>query len=357
MNTQTIKTVLCSTLLVTASVFLFGQNESGSFPRVASGEAITKAVNDFREAAQQAELDVHSLMVLQHGKVIAEFWQGEGAPDKPHVMHSVSKTFTATAIGFAVSEGKLNVTDKVISFFPDKLPAEVSPYLAELEIRHLLTMSAGQAFGADNRATNYSGKDDWVQTFLSLPIVNKPGTQHSYNSMATYMLSAIIQKVSGEKLIDYLTPRLFQPLNIVGAAWEESPQGINFGGWGLYIKTEDMAKLGQLFLQKGSWNGKQLLPESWIEEATALHIASLPAGTTPEKAKDLDATENDWMQGYGYQMWRCRHNGVRADGAYGQFIIILSEQDALIVATSNVKDMPAELNLFWKYILPLVSKN
>ncbi|KAA6311506.1 6-aminohexanoate-dimer hydrolase, partial [termite gut metagenome] len=201
MRTQTIKKVLCSTLLCAVSVVLFGQNGSGSFPRVASSEAITKAVNDCREAARQAELDVHSLMVLHHGKVIAEFWQGEGAPDKPHVMHSVSKTFTATAIGFAVSEGKLKVTDKVISFFLDKLPAEVSPYLKELEIRHLLTMSAGQAVGADNRATNYNGDEDWVKIFLSLPIVHKPGTQHSYNSMATYMLSAIIQKVSGEKLI------------------------------------------------------------------------------------------------------------------------------------------------------------
>jgi CubicO group peptidase (beta-lactamase class C family) len=196
MKTETIKKVLCSMLLCTASIVLFGQNGSKSLPRVASNKAIAKAVNDFREAAQQAELDVHSLMVLHHGKVIAEFWQGEGAPNKPHIMHSVSKTFTATAIGFAVSEGKLKVTDKVISFFPDKLPAEVSPYLKELEIHHLLTMSVGQAFGADNRTTNYNGKDDWVKIFLSLPIVHKPGTQHSYNSMATYMLSAIIQKVS-----------------------------------------------------------------------------------------------------------------------------------------------------------------
>jgi CubicO group peptidase (beta-lactamase class C family) len=216
-------------------------------------------------------------------------------------------------------------------------------------------MSAGQAFGADNRVANYNGKEDWVKIFLSLPIVDAPGTQHSYNSMATYMLSAIIQKVSGEKLIDYLTPRLFQPLGILDAAWEESSDGINLGGWGLYVKTEDMAKLGQLFLQKGNWNGNQLLPEAWIEEATTSHIASLPAGTPPEQAKELDATENDWMQGYGYQMWRCRHNAVRADGAYGQYIIILPEQDALIVATSNVKDMPAELNLFWKYILPQVT--
>ena len=309
-----------------------------------------KGISDFLETAKKSGQELHSLMIVRHGKVIAEQWFGDNAPDKLHPLWSVSKTFTATAIGFAVSENRLKVTDKVISFFPDKLPPNISPYLKELEIKHLLTMSVGHdanKAGEARRGVNV----DWVQSFLSVPIEYKPGTEFMYNSMATYMLSAIIQKVTGEKVIDYLTPRLFRPLGINGITWDESPQGINTGGWGLSVKTEDMAKLGQFFLQKGKWNGKQLLPESWIDEATTSHIASLPAGTKRENLK-IKPADSDWLQGYGYQMWRCRHNGVRADGANGQYIIILPEKDAVIAVTANVSDMQAEINLIWEYLLP-----
>ena len=165
------------------------------------------------------------------------------------------------------------------------------------------------------------------------------------------MLSAIVQKVTGDKLVDYLYPRLFRPLGIVNVKWQESPEGINCGGWGLYLKTEDLAKMGQLFLQKGKWNSKQLLPESWIEEATTSKIASLPSGMRPENLT-MKPQDSDWLQGYGYQMWRCRHNGFRADGAAGQYIIVLPEKDAVIVTTANINDMQAEINLIWKHILP-----
>jgi len=306
-------------------------------------------IQNYLDAVKKSGQDLHSIMILRHGKVIAEHWIGDHAANKPHIMNSVSKTYTATAIGFAVSEGKLKVTDKVISFFPDKLPAHVSQNLKDLEIKHLLTMSVGHDPNAVQEKTR--NNDDWVEAFLAEPITEKPGTQFNYNSLATYMLSAIIQKVTGEKLIDYLYPRLFRPLGIVGATWDECPQGVNIGGWGLYVKTEDMAKLGQFFLQKGKWNGVQLLPESWIDEATASHIASLPAGVKKEDLK-IKPKESDWLQGYGYQMWRCRNNGYRADGANGQFIVVLPEKDAVIVTTANIGDMQAELNLIWKYLLP-----
>ncbi len=311
-----------------------------------------KEITNYLEAVKKSGQDVHSLMILRHGKVVAEYWMGDNAANKPHIMNSVSKTYTATAIGFAVSEGRIKVTDKVISFFPDKLPAAVSPYLQELEIRHLLTMSVGNSESRIFEGTTRRSPDvDWVAAFLAAPIELKPGTEFEYNSMATYMLSAIIQKVTGEKLMDYLYPRLFRPLGIVGATWAESPQGINCGGWGLYVKTEDMAKLGQFILQKGKWNGEQLLPESWIDEATTSKIASLPAGVKRENLK-VKPKDSDWLQGYGYQMWRCRNNGFRADGANGQYIIILPEKDAVIVTTANVSDMQAEINLIWKYLLP-----
>lgn len=305
-----------------------------------------KGIANFIKAIQNDGHDLHSFMILRNGKVVAEQWFGDNAANKPHIMNSVSKSFTATGVGFAVSEGKIKLTDKVISFFPNELPEHVSDNLKEMEIRHLLTMNTGHENPPDRKNGN-----NWIEVFLHAPVDHKPGTYFTYNSLGTYMLSAIVQKVTGEKLINYLYPRLFRPLGIVGATWQECPQGINVGGWGLYIKTEDMAKLGQLFLQKGKWNGKQLLPESWIEEASSYQVASLPAYVKPHQVKDTPKT-NDWLQGYGYQMWRCRHNTYRADGANGQFIIIIPDKNAVVALTANIGDMQAELNLVWKYLLP-----
>ncbi len=311
-----------------------------------------KAIDNYFDAVKKAGQDLHSLMIVRHGKVVAERWLGDNAANKPHILNSVSKTYTATAVGFAVAEGRIKVTDKVISFFPGDLPAEVTPYLREMEIRHLLTMSCGHDTDPTRMAFGDAGKEiDWVKAFLAYPIEHKPGTVFCYNSLGTYMLSAIVQQVTGQKVIDYLYPRLFRPLGIVGANWQESPQGINAGGWGLYVKTEDMAKLGQFILQKGQWNGKQLLPEAWFDEATTSHIASLPAGVKREDLK-VKPKDSDWLQGYGYQMWRCRHNAFRADGANGQYIIILPEKDAVIVTTANIRDMQGEINLIWQYLLP-----
>lgn len=306
----------------------------------------SKAISDYLQAVKESGQDLHSLMIVRNGKVVSEHWFGDHAATKSHVMHSVSKTFTATAIGFAVAEQRLKVTDKVISFFPNDLPQEVSPYLAELEVRHLLTMSVGHHTDPTEKLD--SSITNWERMFLATPIQHKPGTKFVYNSLATYMLSAIVQKVTGEKLIDYLNPRLFQPLGIQGAEWQTSPTGVNIGGWGLYIKTEDMAKMGQFMLQKGKWNGKQLLPAAWFEEATKAHIKQAPQWT---KA-GAKAEDSDWMQGYGYQLWRCRNNAYRADGYVGQFIIVLPQKDAVVVTTANISDMQAEINLIWKYLLP-----
>ena len=202
------------------------------------------------------------------------------------------------------------------------LPAEVSDNLKEMTVRHLLTMNCGHDTDP-TRAVREKKDADWVKEFLAWPVEHKPGTFFCYNSVGTYMLSAIVQKVTGQKIVDYLWPRLFRPLGIVNVRWEESPQGINTGGWGLYLKTEDLAKMGLLLLQDGKWQGKQLLPEGWVKEASAAQVPSLPAGVRPEWLKKMKMTpkNSDWLQGYGYQMWRCRHDAVRADGANGQYII------------------------------------
>jgi hypothetical protein len=192
---------------------------------------------------------------------------------------------------------------------------------------------------------------NWVKGFLATPIVYKPGTVFLYNSMGTFILSAIIQKVSGQKLLDYLKPRLFDPLGITGMDWEENLLSINTGGWGLRLRTEDMAKLGQLYLQKGIWEGNQVLPASWIEEASTEKIIQHP--DLPQASRD----SSDWEQGYGYQIWRCRHNAYRADGAFGQFIIVFPELDAVLAIQSETGSMQNELNLVWDYLLPAIKKN
>ena len=294
----------------------------------------------FLDSAAASRQEFHSIMIVRHGKVIAEGWWDPYRPDLRHTLYSTSKSFTSTAVGFAVTEKLLTVDDKVISFFPDQLPDTVSPFLAEMKVKDLLTMSAGQS--PDPTGVITTSSDDWVASFLALPVLKEPGTEFLYNSMATFMLSAIVQKVTGEKVIDYLQPRLFGPLGIEGHDWEVSPKGINTGGWGLRVKTEDMAKFGQLYLQKGKWNGKQVIPAAWVEEATSFKIDQAPG--VPEEVKE----KSDWMQGYCYQFWRSRNNAFRADGA----LIVMPEKDAVVAITAESPDMQDEINLVWKYILP-----
>lgn len=328
------------------------QSADKSLPRGEVPASMKKHLPKYVKAIKEANVNMHSIMVVQHGKVIAEQWFGDGKPDVPHVLNSVSKSFTSTAIGFAVAEGKLKVTDKVISFFPDKLPAQVSDNLKEMEIRHLLTMTCGHDTDPSSSIREVEGAD-WVKEFLAFPVLHKPGEYFQYNSLGTYMLSAIVQKVTGQKVIDYLTPRLFQPLGIEDARWQESPQGINCGGWGLYLKTEDLAKMGQFLLQKGQWEGKQLLPAEWVKKATSAVVPSTPSWVRFEDApKKLDPKTCDWVHGYGYQFWQCRHNCYRADGANGQYIIVAPEKDAVIVTTADLQDMQQEIDLIWEYILP-----
>ncbi len=324
---------------------LFAQDgKDKNLPRAATDKQLDSvAVEAFLSGMEAKKMDLHSVMVVQNGKVVCERWFGDNAPGKNHVMWSVSKTWTATAVGFAVSEGKFSVDDKVISFFPDDLPTEISPHLAEMRVRDLLTMSCGHDKEPTGVIRNQS--ESWEKAFLAHPVVHKPGTKFVYNSGASYMLASIVRKTTGENVLDYLKPRLLEPLGIEGAVWDKSPSGTDCGGWGLHVKTEDMAKLGLLLLQKGKWNDKQILSEKWVEEATTRKILQVPS-VDPEKS------ESDWQQGYCYQIWRCRHNGFRADGRDGQFIIVLPDENAVIAITAHIGDMQAELNLVWDFLLP-----
>ncbi len=301
----------------------------------------SSAILKFVEAVENGIHELHSFMLLRHGKVVAEGWWSPYGHEIPHMLFSLSKSFTSTAIGLAANEGLLSLDDTVLSYFPDDAPAEVNEHLAAMQVRHLLSMSTGNDVDT-MQALGTRADGNWTKAFFEVPVIHKPGTHFLYNTGATYMLSAIIQKVSGMKLIDYLQPRLFEPLGIKNPTWQDSPQGINTGGFGLNIRTEDIANFGQLYLQKGMWNSEQLIPEAWVDEATASHISN---GDNPE---------NDWNQGYGYQFWRCRHNAYRGDGAFGQYCVVMPEQDLVLAITSGLGDMQAPLNLAWDILLPAI---
>ena len=321
-------------------------------PRTETPDSVAKAMDGFFEQAAADSMDIHSVMIVRNGSVIFSRWQSEGADTVPHVLHSVSKTFTATAVGLAIADDKLALTDKVVDFFPDKLPANVSDNLKKMSVRDLLTMTCGHDVEPSGRGEGA----DWIESFLAWPVEHEPGTFYLYNSLGTYMCSAIVQKVTGEKVVDYLNTRLFKPLHIDKPKWEESPQGINCGGWGLYLKTEDLAKMGQLLLQKGEWNGQQLIPAEWVAEMSKKQVESINPGTRIEQAEERGMTKetSDWMQGYGYQMWRCRPGCFRADGARGQYIIVVPDKNAVIAITSDNGDLQGELNLVWERILPVL---
>jgi CubicO group peptidase (beta-lactamase class C family) len=297
------------------------------------------ALLGFVEEAEQ-KLDVlHSVMVVRHGQVVAEGWWSPYAATEPHMLFSLSKSFTSTAVGLAIADGKLTVEDPVLRFFPDEAPAEPSTNLKAMRVRDLLTMSTGH-HDEDIKNFPFNADDSVVKKFLSLPVTHKPGTFFVYNTPATYMLSAIVQKVTGQTVLDYLRPRLFEPLGIENPTWDASKQGISLGGFGLSVRTEDIAKFGQLYLQKGQWHGKQLVPAAWVEDATSRHVSN---GSSPT---------SDWEQGYGYQFWRCRHGFYRGDGAHGQFCIVMPQYDAVIAITSGTRDLGSVMNLVWDRIVP-----
>lgn len=304
----------------------------------------------FLDAVEQAKEPLHSLMLLRHGCVAAEGWWAPHAPEQPHVMWSLSKSFTSSAVGMAAAEGRLSIDDPVLGFFPEDAPRRPGKRLTEMRVRHLLSMSTGHA--EDTRMALTSRDDgNAVKAVLAQPVRYRPGTHFLYNNGATYLLSAILQKVTGETLLDYLRPRLFDPLGIQAPTWEMSEQGICWGYMGLSIRTEDIARFGQMYLQKGVWNGAQILPAAWVEMATSKQVDNshhILAGNPPPP---------DWRQGYGFQFWRCRHNAYRGDGAFGQYCIVMPDQDAVVAITGEVMDMQSVLDMVWDCLLPALHAN
>jgi CubicO group peptidase (beta-lactamase class C family) len=308
----------------------------------------SEEILNFVEAAEKTNAGLHSFMIIRHGYVVAEGHWAPYRPDISHWLYSLSKNFTSTAIGFAVQESYISLTDKVVSFFPEDKPSEVNQDLEKMTIRDLLLMASGH--GEDTLRPLMASKDgNWVKAFLSYPLKYTPGTRFVYNSGCTYMLSAILQKVTGVQMVDYLQPRLFAPLGIEGAEWDSDPKGINFGAAGLRLKTEDIAKFGQFYLQKGVWKRKRLLNEKWIKEATSFKISNHDTGTPTIKEED------DIKQGYGYHFWLSRpiaQGAYRAEGAFCQFSIIMPAQDAVVAINAEGISTKRVMDLCWEVLLP-----
>jgi CubicO group peptidase (beta-lactamase class C family) len=313
-----------------------------SFPRsTPESQGIrSRAILDFVDAADRDVRHPHSMILLRRGAVVAEgHWAPYRATD-PHMLFSLSKSFTSTAIGMLVGDGRLSVEDPVLQHFPELAPAAPSDHLRRMRVKHLLTMNTGHDVDATPRVRQ--GGPDWQRAFLALPVEHEPGTHFVYNSAATYMLSAIVQRLTGQRLVEFLGPRLFEPLGIESPTWEISPEGIDAGGWGLAARTVDIARFGQVYVQGGTWDGRQLVPRAWVDAATSFQVPNDSSGSA----------NPDWRQGYGYQFWRCRHDAYRGDGAFGQFCIVLPKHETVVAITSGTADMQAVLNLVWEHLLP-----
>jgi CubicO group peptidase (beta-lactamase class C family) len=300
-------------------------------------------VQAFLDALEAApEIEPHSLMIMRHGHLVASGWWAPYTAERPHLLYSLSKSFTGTAAALAEAEGLLDFDAPVISYFPEFEADITDPRSRAMLVRHVASMASGhrrdtvdQAFGRDVAEP--------VRQFLLLPPDGDPGTVFAYNQPATYTLAAIVQRVTGQPLTRYLRPRLLDPLGIGEVAWLRDRTGRELGFSGLHATTDAVARLGQLYLRDGLWAGERLLPRGWAARA------SRPRTKTAGAMGGTD--RQDWDQGYGYQFWTSRH-GYRGDGAFGQFCLVLPEHDAVIAATAATERMQEYLNLVWKHLLP-----
>ena len=285
-----------------------------------------------RELDASKDTEMHHFMALRHGKVICECDFAPYPKGMWHITHSMCKSITGMAIGMLIEEEKLKLDENIYDIFPDHINAFSKIFRPVITVENLLTMTSGVTF---NESGIVSG-NDWLGSFLNASVNGKPGTEFQYNSLNTYVLSAIVTKRTGETLTEYLTPRLFGPLGITKYYWETCPKGITKGGWGLFLCAEDMAKLGQLYLQRGKWNGQQLVSEYWIEISTARHLK----------------TQND-TYGYGYQLWMEQRPGsFEYNGMLGQNVIIYPDMDMVLVTNAGNKEMFQDcimLNIIRKY--------
>ncbi|QZQ53967.1 beta-lactamase family protein [Curtobacterium sp. TC1] len=316
-----------------------------TFPRTTPSalDIDARGVLAFVDALEStAGVEPHSLMLLRHGQVVAQGWWQPYAADRVHLLYSLSKSFTAAAVGIAVREGLIDLDATALSYFPE-LDAEITDERSRrIRVRHLLAMASGHREEALDRA-RAADPTNTVRGFLLTPPDEEPGSVFAYNQPCTYTLASIVRRVSGGPLVEYLRPRLLDPLGIDDLAWRRDETGAELGFSGCYAPTSAIAALGQLYLQRGVWDGERILDEDWVAAATRTQVEN-PGEENP-----------DWSQGYGFQFWMARH-GFRGDGAYGQFCVVLPEQDVVLAITGQSLDMQAVLDAAWQHLLPAVDR-
>jgi len=296
-------------------------------------ESILAFMNRLKEDKRQ----VHGFMLYRHGKLISKCIAPPYDFDSKRHVYSISKSFTGTAIGIARDEGLLNLSDRLVDIFPESVPAVISPNLAKMTIHDVLCMGCGHDGCALDVMLGVEG-GDWVRAFLGKEVPHVPGTHFAYNTGGTYMLSAIITKLTGLKLIDYLRPRLFEPLGITDVQWDECPRGMNLGGWGFRTSEVDMLKLGVMYLNGGYWNGKRIVSRDWVKLASSYKISN---------GVDIG---HDWGSGYCYQIWRCQHNCFRGDGMCGQMLIISPDLDMVLSIISEDNSFQDMCDAYWETV-------
>jgi CubicO group peptidase (beta-lactamase class C family) len=283
-------------------------------------------------------VEPHGLIVHRHGRRILEgYWAPHVAGTK-RLVYSLSKTFTGTALGLQLGEGRLALDDLVSDHLPDEFDDAVDERTRRMRIRHLASMSSGHDHETVVEASQVDPEHP-VRGFLHLPPQAEPGTLFMYNQPPVLALATILQRLAGERLVDYLRPRLFEPLGIEGLRWAQAHPGVDLGYSGVFTDLDAVARLGQLYLDDGMWNGERLLPEGWVATASSVQTPN------PERV------EPDWQQGYGFQLWRSRH-GYRGDGAFGQYMVVLPEHDTVVAFFSSTVDMQVVLDLLWEVLLP-----
>ena len=370
-NLYAILAIAC-TMLITVSC---GQS-STELKRMEVLEMET-ALDGYVSEAAESNIPLAAVVVLQHGKVIGERYMNGWQRDSSHHMWSTSKSYTALAVGFAMKEGLLTLEDRVCTYFPEYFDkyidgSEQGEYIAAGTIRDYLVMATGQTEDPTWRGILYmrekhpevimddnlrclgayyeAAERNLLEDLFLVPFTTAPGTQNCYNSFATYVLSAIVQKVTGEKTVDYLDQRLWKPLGMNKPEWFEI-NGVSAGGWGLLLSAEEMAKTGQMLLDNGKYAGKQVVPADYLAEAVSPYFT-----WDPPTFASLEE-QPSYHQGYGYQFW-LNGDGYNTAGAQGQFIIVLPKYDAVIVGIADIKDDDhKEMGLMWKHIVPVLRQN
>lgn len=341
--------------VVACSTHASSPEEPGAYqplPRELSADFATAFDSVFFDVNAIPGCDLHSLMVIQDGKIIYERYGMGHTATELHTMWSATKTFTATAVGFAWQDGLLSLDTPVVRYLQDELPETLDPYMQKMTLHHLLMMGSGWKGDIITNRIKGGEQFDAVRTCLTSPFTHEPGTHWRYNNMDTYLAGVVVQKLTGKTLEAYLREKLLTPLGVDTLCYEQDSRGFNTGAWGMHLNTETLAKLGLFLLQKGNWNGEQLLDSAWFDRAMAVHIiqSSDALETDPRTPGN---TLSDWKCGYCYQSWACHIPGsVRADGMWGQYALVLPDKRAVVAMTTICSNREAQLNAVWRHIYP-----